>query len=62
MIAAEVIKQITGKESILYGGSVNQNNVENFLKHPEISGVVIGGASLRKEEFGEILKIVSSLK
>src|SRR3989344_2088386 len=61
LIAAEVIKQVTGKESILYGGSVNQNNVENFLKHPEISGAVIGGASLRKEEFANILKIASEL-
>ena len=45
----------------LYGGSVNQKNVADFLKHPEISGAVIGGASLRKEEFTEILKIVSNL-
>lgn len=45
----------------LYGGSVNQNNVANFLKHPEISGAVIGGASLRKEEFGNILKIVAGM-
>ena len=44
----------------LYGGSVNSKNVADFLNHPEISGAVIGGASLRKEEFGDILKIVSN--
>ncbi|MBI2677097.1 MAG: triose-phosphate isomerase [Candidatus Yanofskybacteria bacterium] len=49
-------------KAIFYGGSVNQSNVADFLKHPEINGAVIGGASLRKEEFGEILKIVSGLK
>ncbi|MBI2057428.1 MAG: triosephosphate isomerase [Candidatus Yanofskybacteria bacterium] len=49
-------------KAILYGGSVNQNNVADFLKYPEIFGAVIGGASLRKEEFGEVLKIVSGLK
>lgn len=45
----------------LYGGSVNQTNVASFLSNPEISGAVIGGASLKKEEFGGILKIVSEL-
>ncbi len=45
----------------LYGGSVSQNNVADFLKHPEVSGAVIGGASLRKDEFGNILKIISEL-
>jgi triosephosphate isomerase len=46
----------------LYGGSVNSKNVADFLKHPEISGAVIGGASLRKDEFASILKIVSGIK
>ncbi|MBI2063693.1 MAG: triosephosphate isomerase [Candidatus Yanofskybacteria bacterium] len=48
-------------EAYLYGGSVNANNVADFLQHPKISGAVIGGASLRKDEFGKILKIVSNL-
>lgn len=46
----------------LYGGSVNFQNVANFLKYPEISGAVIGGASLRKEEFAEILRTAESIK
>ncbi len=46
---------------ILYGGSVNENNVASLLSHPEISGAVIGGASLRKDEFANIFKIVMSL-
>jgi len=45
----------------LYGGSVNEKNVVDFLKHPEISGAVVGGASLRKEEFGNMIKLVSEL-
>ncbi|MBI2670210.1 MAG: triosephosphate isomerase [Candidatus Yanofskybacteria bacterium] len=45
----------------LYGGSINKKNVADFLKYPEIFGAVIGGASLRKKEFGDVLKIVSSL-
>lgn len=45
----------------LYGGSVNEKNVADFLSHPEISGAVIGGASIRKDEFAGILKLVASL-
>jgi triosephosphate isomerase len=45
----------------LYGGSVTEKNVAGFLSHPEISGAVIGGASIRKEEFANILKLVASL-
>lgn len=45
----------------LYGGSVNADNIADFLKHPEIAGAVIGGASLKKEEFANILEIVSAL-
>ncbi len=45
----------------LYGGSVNEKNIADFLSHPEISGAVIGGASLRKDEFAEMLKIVSKI-
>ncbi len=45
----------------LYGGSINEGNVADFLKHPEIIGAVIGAASLRKEEFANILKIASTL-
>ncbi len=46
----------------LYGGSVTEKNVADFLSHPEISGAVIGGASLRKDEFAEILRIVSEIE
>jgi triosephosphate isomerase len=47
--------------NFLYGGSVTEENIADFLSHPEISGAVIGGASLRKDEFAEILRIVSKI-
>ena len=47
--------------SCLYGGSVNKDNAADFLKHPEISGAVIGGASLRKEEFAKILETTNEI-
>ncbi len=42
---------------VLYGGSVDSKNVADFLKPREIDGVLIGGASVKKEELKKILKI-----
>ena len=36
---------------ILYGGSVNSANVAEFVRQPEIDGVLCGGASLKAKEF-----------
>ena len=41
---------------ILYGGSVNANNVNEIVKLSNIDGVLIGGASLKSEEFRKIIK------
>ncbi len=40
----------------LYGGSVTSINVQSFLSLEQISGVLVGGASVKKEEFVQILK------
>ena len=47
--------------TFLYGGSINQSNVASFLSHADINGGVIGGASLRKDEFSNILRIVEGI-
>jgi triosephosphate isomerase (TIM) len=39
---------------ILYGGSVNTNNVAELLAAPEIDGVLVGGASLDPRGFAQI--------
>jgi len=41
---------------VIYGGSVDSKNILDFLKFPEIEGVLIGGASAKKEEFIKILE------
>lgn len=43
--------------NFLYGGSVTSANVSDFLSLDEISGVLVGGASLDKEEFKKILSL-----
>jgi triosephosphate isomerase (TIM) len=36
---------------ILYGGSVTGSNAAEFFAEPDIDGALVGGASLKKEEF-----------
>lgn len=39
---------------ILYGGSVNSANAESLFGQGDIDGALVGGASLKPEEFAEI--------
>lgn len=39
---------------ILYGGSVDSKNIVEFIRQPEIDGVLAGGASLKAKEFIKI--------
>jgi triosephosphate isomerase len=41
---------------ILYGGSVTTANAAGFAAHPEVDGVLVGGASLRAEDFAAIVR------
>ncbi len=44
------------KVQILYGGSVNLDNCQEIMEIANISGLLIGGASLQHEIFIEIIK------
>ena len=44
---------------ILYGGSVDSENVREFVFQPEIDGVLAGGASLKAKEFIKICREAS---
>ncbi len=45
--------------TFLYGGSITSENIAEFLGRSEISGVLVGGASVRVDEFCSILSIVA---
>lgn len=40
---------------IIYGGSVTGDNAKSFFGQKNIDGALVGGASLKKEEFAKIL-------
>ena len=35
------------KVRIQYGGSVNENNIADYMSHPDIDGALVGGAALK---------------
>jgi triosephosphate isomerase len=41
---------------ILYGGSVASQNVASFLRQPNVDGALVGGASLKADEFSRIVQ------
>ena len=46
---------------VLYGGSVNQENAENFFKEESVDGALIGGASLDGRQFANIINIFNGI-
>lgn len=50
-------KEIGEKIRILYGGSVNPNNVEELVSQNNIDGVLVGGASLDAKKFVEMANL-----
>ena len=53
---AELVSEKTKAQHILYGGSVTSSNVRTFTHMPNISGLLVGQASLDPVEFLQIIK------
>lgn len=49
------------KVRVLYGGSVNASNVESYVELPLCDGCLVGGASLKADEFSEIIKVTAEV-
>lgn len=47
---------------ILYGGSVTEANATEFMQQPEIDGALVGGASLKADQFLSIVKQTAEIK
>lgn len=57
----ESLRELRGDERadatrVLYGGSVSSQNVAGFLRQPDVDGALVGGASLKSEEFTRIIQ------
>lgn len=55
LIAKKYSKKIAEEISILYGGSCSPKNASDLFSQPDIDGGLIGGASLKAEDFLAII-------
>jgi len=56
-LSAHFNTSVAKKTRILYGGSVKAANCKDLLEKPDIDGALIGGASLKINDYIEIIKI-----
>lgn len=59
-VIRKAVEQKFGKETadavrIQYGGSMNPKNAHGLMAQPEIDGGLIGGASLKAEDFSKVV-------
>ncbi len=56
VIAKMFDKETADAVTVQYGGSMNAKNAAELLSKPDVDGGLIGGASLKAPDFGEIIK------
>ncbi|RLD81077.1 MAG: triose-phosphate isomerase [Bacteroidetes bacterium] len=56
LVAKKYNKEIADECIILYGGSCNAANAEELFSQPDVDGGLIGGASLKVDDFLSILR------
>jgi triosephosphate isomerase len=59
-IASMFDRDVAQSVRMLYGGSVTSKNAAEFFTQPDIDGALVGGASLKPDEFIQIVNICSS--
>jgi triosephosphate isomerase len=58
LIAGQYGNAVADDSAILYGGSCNAQNAAELFSRPDVDGGLIGGASLKAEDFGVIVESV----
>lgn len=63
----KILTEMYGKQKafgipILYGGSINVDNAKEIIRDGSVDGLLIGRASLKAEDFLEIIARVESIK
>ncbi|MCA0153644.1 triose-phosphate isomerase [Winogradskyella vincentii] len=57
-LAGKYGQEVADSVSILYGGSVKPNNAKEIFSKPDVDGGLIGGASLKAEDFFAIVNAI----
>ena len=60
----EVVRKLAPEAAdsvrVLYGGSANSGNVVELMDQPDIDGALVGGASLKADEFSKLIAAASA--
>lgn len=59
-LAANVSQEVARNVRICYGGSVKPSNAAQLISEADIDGFLIGGASLKAKDFGQIITAVQA--
>lgn len=59
IVTAKKMRNAIKYPFVLYGGSVNSRNAGDYIEKAGFQGLLVGGASLNKEEFIKILKALN---
>ena len=57
-IKNELKQYITGEVPVIYGGSVNKDNAASYLKLETVNGILVGGASVKIDNFIPLVKAI----
>ena len=49
-------QEVADATRIQYGGSVKPNNIKEYMAQSDIDGALVGGASLKVEDFVQLLE------
>ena len=60
-IKEKTSEALSEKIRILYGGSIKSDNFSEHIKHNDIDGGLVGGASLKADEFIKIIDLASNV-
>jgi triosephosphate isomerase len=60
-LVEKVSSDVAEKTRILYGGSVKGSNAAELLSCADIDGALVGGASLKADDFGAIIEAAQAL-
>jgi len=58
LVSGKYGKEIAGDLTILYGGSCKPSNAAEIFSKPDVDGGLIGGASLKKDDFTAIVEAI----
>ncbi len=53
---------VAGTVRIQYGGSVKPGNMTEYMGQPDIDGALVGGASLKADDFAKLIELAASVK